>query len=104
MGFDHTHPLWDEVNNAFVEAYWKDKGKTLRAEAAKDFEDNAKQIGDKISLAIGQMSESAVNDSLLRLLKAFTAPDLSSFFGNTASKHNVNDISFLFGNAATQRG
>lgn len=44
-------------------------------EIVKDFEDNEKRVADIIAKVKGSLSETAVNDSLQRILKAFVKPD-----------------------------
>jgi len=79
---DMTQEMFREMADAFAKEYNKDKGKTLKAEFDKDFADNEKKVADKISMAIGGMSDESVNESLWRLLKAFNVTDdLSWLFG-----------------------
>ena len=69
----------------------------LDTELIAQLSDDKKKVADMISAAIDNMSETSVNDSLQRLLKAFTftMPEGLFAFGNTGAGVK-NDISYLF--------
>ena len=91
-----TPEMFKEMDAAFLTAFQKDKGKSLGAELNKPFDDNEKAVASKIESAIKQISDISVNESLLRLLKAFTKSDATFLFSDNPSE-NENGLSSLLG-------